>query len=761
MPKVYKGNIQLEDKNKYEIVCILDKDIKINVYKSLSFSDLLTKTGGHNIAQGELIESYVSFIEKDAESKSFKRRTFTYGKINIVNEILNQTSHSFMENEEIHNETIQELAGFVQNITYRKETGYGTVEQIEKLLNGVRLELEVKTISKAGGVSILYLRHIGNSSVTKTKGIEYSEQLFDIGDVREKAIHTQVRSLQHLRKLKDLSWIEKLIESGNLRVVDTVEGIVALVQEILGDFARTGEKKIYYDTEGTGLNIMNLPPDHPEKDMMAAHVIAWVKEREENGYPKNVVSVTIPVGMKFVNNVDEIVAKDLLRPLLTNPNIGVVSHNSDYELQINARYSEIEGELSYNEYYNWLKKFDENSNLTDLNYYKEQINQIDEKIKEVENNDKMLLMMKTSQLNTLRNKRKEYLDLINQGETIDNVFNLPKEQKPYLSKIKGENIYKVNIKYDTLVLSRMVNNGANDKNGNPFFRHRLDFLTENYLNLEQLSLDDIYGNSESSKYKIYDFSLLPEEFLYYYAGPDGWTLPHIEWHLENAAYNHMLELGYSHDKAYLSNLELLNLYYHVDVPFTVHQSLYANYKGIAIDKEKLDKEREEQEKIRDSVQQSMVDLTGEEISWTSVKQVGSLIFHKYKYPVKFRTEKDKVPSYNKSTRKLHANQTKDKHDAEYDDCVPIPEMTEDLIVGEDVILKKDVINNMMCPLSFIYQAFMDRHKDLTSFTQMIYDRTYNVNGEWIYFPNYTSTSTDTGRAAGGIDRKSTRLNSSH
>ena len=183
-----------------------------------------------------------------------------------------------MENEEIHNGMTQELAGFVQNITYRKETGFSTIEQSEKLLNGIRLELEVKTVTKEGGITSLYLKHIGNSSVTKTKGIEYSEQLFDIGDVREKAIHTQVRSLQHLRKLKDLTWIEDLIDSGNLRVVNTLEGITELVQEVLSDFARNGEKKIYYDTEGTGLKIMDLPPDHPEKDMMAAHVISWVKE---------------------------------------------------------------------------------------------------------------------------------------------------------------------------------------------------------------------------------------------------------------------------------------------------------------------------------------------------------------------------------------------------------------------------------------------------------------------------------------------------
>lgn len=749
MARVLKGEINI-DEEKYDLTCILDRDIKINVYKSTSFSQLLQMNVGNNLMQGELLESYVSYIEKDTDSKSFKRRTYTHGDIRIANVVLMHTTHSFMENEEIHSEVIQGINGFEEEVIYEKETGAYKIRQREILENGVRQEVDISVKHREGQTIHISLRDIGSGRVTKTKDIDYRESLFDIGQVRENAIHTQVRSLQHLRRMKDLSWIDELIEKDNMRVIFTEEELENLIEEIKTDFKNTGEKKIYYDTEGTGLNVMDLPPDHPKKDMMAAHVIAWVKEREKNGYPKNVVSVVIPVGMKYVKSLDEIWVKDKLKEILCNPNIGVVAHNSDYELQINARYSEIEGELSYNEYYKWLKNIKSGVEVVDIDTYKDQINDLRKKIKQIEENKNILSIMKAGQIKPLEAKIKELKSKIDYKNEIERVRNLPKEEKPYLSKIKGEDIYRINIKYDTLVLSRMVNNGAEDSNGVPFFRHNLEFLTNNYLGYEQLSLDDIYGNAASSQHKIYDFSLLPEEYLYYYACPDGWTLPYVEWHLENAVYNHMIDLGYNHERAYMSNLEMLNLYYKIDVPFARHQALYANYKGIAIDKEKLDKERIEQEQIRDSIEELMADLTGEDISWTSVKQVGSLVFHKYKYPVKYRTEKHNEPSYNKATRRLHVTQTKDKHDEEYKECVPLAEMEEDLVVGNEVIIKKDIINNLMCPLSYLYQEFMDRHKDLTSFTQMIYDRTFEVNGEWIYYPSYISTSTDTGRASGGI-----------
>ena len=758
MPRVFQGSI-VKNETKFNLTCILDSDIKINIYKpndfhSLGFANLLMQKSGNlsrelNSNQ-DLLSSYVSYIEKEETTKSFKRRTFTYGNMDLTYLVLEHTAHSYMEQEETSDSAISTIEGIMQTITYEKQTNAYSIFQKDTYLNGIKKEMYIQVKEREGTQIEIHLEDIGSGKVTLTKDVKYQESLFNIGMIRENAIHTQVRSLQHLRTIKDLSWIENLIKNNNFRIVETEDDLKDLVKEIQLDFMRTGERKIYYDTEGTGLNIMNLPPDHPAKDMMAAHVIGWVRDRREDGYPLDVVSVTIPVGMKYTKNVDEIKAKEILRPLLTNPNIGVVSHNCDYELQINARYSEIEGELSYNEYYKWKQQLEDDIDLVDIPAYKSQIEDLNKEIQEIENDDSLLMLIKASKIEALNKQIKELESKINYKNEIERVRNLPKEQKPYLSKVKGEDIYKINILYDTLVLSRMVNNGAYDARGVPFLRHNLEFLTKNYLNLDQLSLDDIYGNASSSKYKIYDFSLLPREFMLYYACPDGWTLPFVEWHLERQAYNHMINLGYDSDKAYVTNLELLNLYYHVDVPFAVHQALYANYKGIGIDKEQLDMERQEQEQIRDALLNFLEETTGEDISWTSTKQVASLIFYKYKYPIKFRTEKDNLPSYNKATRKLHIAQTKNEYEPEYARCVPIKEMEEDLVVNGKVILDKDVVNNLMCPLSYVYQEFMNRHKDLTSFTKMIYERTFNVNGEWIYFPTYISTSTDTGRASGGI-----------
>ena len=220
----------------------------------------------------------------------------------------------------------------------------------------------------------------------------------------------------------------------------------------------------------------------------------------------------------------------------------------------------------------------------------------------------------------------------------------------------------------------------------------------------------------------------------------------------------MLSLGIDENMAIASNIELLNLYYKVDTPFALHMAEFANYKGIAIDKDKLDRDKYEQEEAVDLLIGLLEELTGEEdIKWSSTKQVAPLIFTKYRYPVKFWTDTNEA-SYNKRTRKFHTNQKKDDYEIEYENVVDIPEMKEDLFIirtnekGEEekvTILSKDVVNNLKCPLSYIYQAYMDRFKDLTSFTKMIYERIHLVDGEWIYYPSYISTSTDTGRASGG------------
>ena len=763
MPNLMSGHLFIDGRD-LMVKCILTKDIKINIYeKEKSKVNNVLGMGFHEINQMlqpdkyKLVGSYISYIKKNEQEKKFYRETLLHGDVSYAYRILDLVTQSFLKEEVINKQEYQSAYGMISEYEYRKELTHSVIEQRETYKNGVRIELWVKETENNGKVTEIYLKEDGVAKVAPTPGINYHKSEFDVGDVVEKAIHVQVRSIQSLRRIKNLDWIDSLIQEGSMEIVDTIEGVKAKVQEILKDLEKINEKKIYYDTEGTGLNIFNLPPDHEDFDMMAVHVLSWVCERREDGYPLKVKSIAIPVGMKYCQNVDELECAEALKPLLVNPSIGVVSHNCDYEIQICLRYSEIEGELSYNEYYKWKKQLEARIEGIDEEYLRSRLLELEGRYKEESKG--LTPMMAKLKLSGLNKEIEEIKKTLNAKEEFNRVRELPKEQKPYLSKIKGEDIYRLNIKYDTLVLSRMVNNGGVMKDGvTPFKRHNIDVLSEEYLGLQKLSLDDIFGNSKSSKFKIYDFSVLPREFLLYYACPDTYVMPFIEWHLERQVYNNMLALGHSEEQARIANIELLNLYYNVDVPFAAHMAEFANYKGIAIDKEQLDQHKYKEESARDALEKFLGDITGEEIQWTSEKQIKPLIFAKYRYPVLYYTSKNE-PSYNKTTRKLHIKQTKEKHESRYDNVVPIPEIKEDLTIDvvqpdgsvvKEVLIKKDVINNLQCPISYVYQEYMNRFKDLTSFTKMIYERTFLVNGEWIYFPSYKSTSTDTGRAAGGI-----------
>lgn len=756
MPAIYQGILRVNDEE-FSIRAMFGKDIKINLYKLKNTErgfDTLLKSG-LDVLKGitgqpeyDIIGSYVSFTVKDEQTKKLKRNTHIYGNIDYVHKILDLYEPSYLPQEETRSEKYPSHRGLVYSASYRKVLTGGEIVGNFEEVNGILESLDVKQITPKKVYHLELNKTNKSAKVGLTEGLTYHESLFDIGNVREAAVNAQVRSIQHLRTIKNLDWIDALIEQGKFRIIDTLPALQAEVKRILSDLLKINERKIYYDTEGTGLKVFNLPPDHPDFDKLSTHVLSWVTERREDGYPLNVETIAIPVGMKFCDNIDEIEAIEALRPLLTNPNIGVVSHNSDYETQINLRYSEIEGELSYREYYKWKKTFEEEAVGVDREYIEKQIKDLKKELEEEQaKSSGIMAKVKTA---PIRNKIEQLTALLNVDIEMERVRNLPKEQKPYISKVKGEDIFRVNVKYDTLVLSRMANNGALDKEGRPFLRHALEILTKNYLDLEQLSLDDIYGNGQSSQYRIYDFSLLPREFMLYYACPDTYVMPFVEWHLERQAYNNMMYLGLDETKGIQAYSELLKLYYEVDVPFALHMAEFANYKGMAIDKDKLDRDKEQQEEAVELLLNLLTELTGEEdIKWSSTKQVAPLVFTKFRYPVKFKTTKGE-DSYNKRTRKFHSAQKKDKFDPEYADVVDLPEMKEDLVDSSgNVILKKDVVNNLKCPLSYIYQAYMDRFKDLTSFTKMIYERTYYINGEWIYFPSYISTSTDTGRASGG------------
>ena len=754
MPILYSGTL-VDGGREYTVKCILGKDIKINLYTKPETKGLRGILENSALGLSNLVEkptydltgSYLTFVEKNPKNKKFERKTLLYGDVQPAHRILELVYQHFIVGEKKYETEYPSSLGVVHEVEYEKILTNGKIHQIEKTINGILNEIQVEEVIN-DKTSTLVLIQDGKAPLTPTKGINYHESKFDIGNVKENAIHSQVRSIQHLRNIRNLGWIDKLIEQGNFTIVDELETLKKVVNGIKEDLKKSREQKIYYDTEGTGLNIFDLPPDHPEFDMMAAHVISWVKERREDGYPLDVRTIVVPVGMKYCDNVDEIEAIEVLRTLLMNPEIGVVSHNADYEIQINLRYSEVENKLSYRKYYKWLKEMEAKSHSMDREYVEKRLSELE---KEYEEKSKGLTGLAAKlRLGPLKKEIEELRQGLNVEEEIERVRRLDKEDKPYLSDIVGEDIFRVNIKYDTLVLSRMANNGGLMKDGKPFLRHRLEVLTENYLGWEQLSLDDIYGNSKSSKYKIYDFSLLPREFLLYYACPDTYVMPFVEWHLERQVYENMLELGATHEQAYKANLELLNLYYNVDTPFACHMAEFANYKGIAIDKQQLDEEKMNQEQTSEIILRFLDEITGEEIEWTKDRQVKPLVFEKFRYPVIFTTDKDER-SYNKSTRMHHKSQTKKDHEPRYNNVVPIPEMKEDLLAPDgSVIISKDTVNELQCPISYIYQEFMDRYKDLTSFTKMIYERTYFVNGEWIYFPSYISTSTDTGRAAGGI-----------
>lgn len=750
MPIVYNGTLKVDEKE-FTLRVILTKDIKINIYKKTDapdFQALLSK--GASEIKGmtakpsyDLIGSYVSLIKKDTEKKEFKREIYLYGDVTYANKIMEMANHSFLPSEELSRDSYPSHLGIVTNINYRKVLTSSEIVTNLQEINSLMSSLIVTESSPKNNYLLQLYKSDKNGKVELTPGINYHKSVFDVGDIVDNAIHSQVRSIQHLRSIKNLDWIDKAIENGDMEIIDDLESLKAKVSEAVASLRATGERKVYYDTEGSGLKVFNLPCDHEEFDILSTHIITWVTKRRADGFPLKKKTIAIPVGMKYCDNIDEVEAIEILKPLLANPEFGVVSHNSDFETQICLRYSEIEKQLSYREYYKWKKKLSLNDSAVDKEYIESEIVKLEKQLEEEKTKSTgMMARIKTLPLQKKIEELKSKLDV---NAELERVRNLPKEEKPYLSKIQGEDIFRVNIRYDTLVLSRMANNGI-------LLRHDLKTLTDHYLHLDQLSLDDVFGNSQSSQYKIYDFSLLPREFMLYYACPDTYLLPDVEWHLERQAYNNMIFMGHDEKASINANIELLNLYYKVDVPFAKHMAEFANYKGVAIERDKLDKERYEMNEAVELILGLLTKLTGEEdISWSSTRQVGTLIFTKYKYPIISRTEKDNEPQYNKRARKFHISQTKEKFAPEYATVVDIPEMTEDLLSsGGQVILSKKIVNSMKCPLSYIYQEYMNRFKDLTSFTQMIYDRSFLVNGEWIYFPNYKSTSTDTGRASGGI-----------
>lgn len=776
MAKLFSGEITTSEYSK-SFKAIFGKDVKINVYNKDESSPIESAQSSEAFIQQQmnallgmtvneistvgavstknLHSSYISKMRRDPDRKELVQDIKTYGDTSIAHEILRLTSHTFLKTEEVKSEQSHGANGVQEYYEFSKETIKGTIRQKENLLGGIRKNLEIHEQYVDGTYFTLVMEETGNSTVNPTKGIEYSKGTFDIGQVRENAIHSQIRSIQHLRTIKDIAWVDELIEDGSFRIVEEEQHLREVIKEIQADMKQAKESKgitpiIYYDTESTGLNLFNLPPDHPDKDMMAAHVISWVCDRdmEIGGYPTKIKTIVVPVGMKYTKNVDEVKAAQMLRPLLTNTEIEVCAHNADFEMQIALRYSEIEGELSYNKYHNWITELREQSKSVSKGQIEMSLENIDKEIEKLsEDYQGMALMMQTRELNA---NKKELEALLNIESEIERVRELPKGEKPYISDQKGEDIYRLNVTRDTLVLSRMVNNGANNREGNPFMRHRLEDLTWNYLEKEQLSLDDVYGNAQSSEYKIYDFSLLPREYMFYYACVDTHVLPFIEWHLERQPYLNMKSLGINEREAQIANMEMLNIYYETDVPFAIHMAEFANYKGIGIDKDRLDDDKAEQEEGRDLILQFMEEITGEDIKWTSTKQVGPLLFGRYRYPILYRTQTN-LPSYNRATRQHHMRQTKAEHEFRYKEVVPLPKVVNDVVDSRgNVILNSAKINELQAPLSYIYQEFADRHKDLTSFTSMIYERTYNINGEWIYFPNYIATSTDTGRASGGI-----------
>ncbi len=201
--------------------------------------------------------------------------------------------------------------------------------------------------------------------------------------------------------------------------------------------------------------------------------------------------------------------------------------------------------------------------------------------------------------------------------TLENAEGIINKIKPFLENPEVK-IIGHNLKYDIQVLRKFgiyISGNVFDTMLahyliNPESSHKLDVLSENYLNHKCIPIEEIIGKAGVNQKKMIDLD--PKE-VYYYACEDAditFTLKSI---LEKE----------------LEDNKLSKLFYDVELPLMfVLCSMESN--GVNIDIDFLDQMSKKLSKLIDETQSKVFEISGESFNISSPKQLGLILFEKLK-----------------------------------------------------------------------------------------------------------------------------------
>ena len=201
--------------------------------------------------------------------------------------------------------------------------------------------------------------------------------------------------------------------------------------------------------------------------------------------------------------------------------------------------------------------------------------------------------------------------------TLENAESIINKIKPFLENPEVK-IIGHNLKYDIQVLRKFgiyISGNVFDTMLahyliNPESSHKLDVLSENYLNHKCIPIEEIIGKAGVNQKKMTDLD--PKE-VYYYACEDAditFTLKSI---LEKE----------------LEDNKLSKLFYDVELPLMfVLCSMESN--GVNIDIDFLDQMSKKLSKLIDETQSKVFEISGESFNISSPKQLGLILFEKLK-----------------------------------------------------------------------------------------------------------------------------------
>jgi DNA polymerase I len=218
----------------------------------------------------------------------------------------------------------------------------------------------------------------------------------------------------------------------------------------------------------------------------------------------------------------------------------------------------------------------------------------------------------------------------------EEALKLVEKFKPFLEDPQ-KTIVGQNIKYDATIMKW---HGIN-MNGRffdtmiahylcePDQRHKLDILTENYLDYKMVPIESLIGKGKN-QLTMRDVQL---EKVKEYAGEDA---------------DLTLQL-YTPFKKMLEDNELMQLYYNIEEPL-IKVLRDMEYEGVKVNAKFLNDYSHELEKIIENTEKHIYQLAGTSFNISSPKQVGSVLFDKLKIP--YRWKKTSTAQYSTDVEKL-------------------------------------------------------------------------------------------------------------